>query len=302
MLFFLTEYKKQSKGVYKAIKMKNAICIIQRTPNLIWLEFLSSFELYDTYVVLDDNTKNYSLEYKTTFPSINFVQIDDEECEKNGFVNMNDLIFKKKVTGWEKALFYFSRKNRYDNVWFFEDDVFFYSEFTVKNIDTKYPHVDLLTAPYHVSQTSREWWWPLININYDLPYYKAMVSGIRVSGKLLNSIIDYATKNQTLFFLESLFPTLAFKHNLLYGKPKEMIQIYFKHNWKLPSLNRHNIFHPVKDIELHKKAREVLSSNSISTEVSFQVTNFFTRLYLITKQLIKNIIKIVNVNYWERIA
>jgi hypothetical protein len=282
--------------------MKNAICIIERTPNLIWLEFLSSFELYDTYVVLDDNTKDYSLEYQTAFPQIHFVQIDNEECEKNGFLNMNYLIFKKNITGWEKALLYFSGKKEYDNVWFFEDDVFFYSEHTVKNIDTKFPDTDVLTAPYHVSHTGREWWWPLITINYNLPYYKAMVCGVRVSRKLLSSVSDYAAKNQTLFFLESLFSTLAFKSNLSYGKPKEMIQIYFKHKWDLHKLNKHNMFHPVKNIELHKKAREIFSRNHISTEISFQVTNFFSRLNLIAKQQIKNIIKIVNVKYWERIA
>jgi hypothetical protein len=282
--------------------MKNAVCIIERIPNKVWLEFLSSFDSYDTYIVLDDNSKDHSLKYLTDFPKIHFVQIDDKECEESGFRNMNYLIFKKDVTGWEKALYYFSGEKEYDHVWFFEDDVFFYSENTIKNIDAKFPHTDVLTAPYHVSETGREWWWPLITINHDLPYYKAMVCGVRVSRKLLLSIKDYATKNRTLFFLESLFPTLAFKYNLSYGKPKEMIQIYFQHKWSLPKLNRRNIFHPVKNIKLHKQARDVLKRNNLLTEVSFQVTNFFSRFYLLSKQQVKNVIKIVNVKYWERIA
>jgi hypothetical protein len=282
--------------------MKNAICVIGRKPNLIWLEFLSSFKAYDAYVVLDDNSENYSVEYETSFPAIHIVQIDDADCERSGFKNMNNLIFKKEITGWEKALFYFSGKEEYDNVWFFEDDVFFHSEFTIKKIDLKYKDTDVLTAPYHISETGREWWWPLIKIGHDLPYYKAMVCGVRVSRKLLISITDYAKKNQTLFFLEALFPTLAFKYNLSYGKPKEMIQIYFKHTWKLYNLNKNNIFHPVKNIELHKEAREVLSGNNILYDLSFQVTNFFTRFYLRAKQQVKNIIKVVNVKYWERIA
>jgi hypothetical protein len=282
--------------------MKNAICIIGRKPNLIWLEFLSSFRVYDTYIVLDDNSENYSLQYATSFPTIHIIQIENDECAASGFKNMNNLIFKKEITGWEKALFHFSGNEDYDNVWFFEDDVFFHSETTIKKIDLKFENTDVLTAPYHTSQTGREWWWPHIKINYDLPYYKAMVCGVRVSCSALLSIKDYATKNQTLFFLEALFPTLAFKYNLSYGRPKKMIQIYFKHTWRLYNLNKNNIFHPVKNIGLHKEAREALSRNNLFFEVSFQVTNFFTRLYLSAKQFAKNVIKVVNTKYWERIA
>jgi hypothetical protein len=282
--------------------MKNAICIIGRKPNSIWMDFLSSFGFYDTYVLLDDNSENYSVDYKINFPTIHIVQIESEDCKRNGFKNMNDLIFKKEITGWEKALFYFSGKEEYDNVWFFEDDVFFHSELTIKKIDEKSKNIDILTAPYQISQTGREWWWPHIKINYDLPYYKAMVCGVRVSRKSLLSIADYAAKNKTLFFLEALFPTLAFKYNLSYGKPKEMIQIYFKHTWKLYNLNKYNIFHPVKNIELHQKARKMFSQNNILFDISFHVTNFVSRSYLKAKQLAKNVIKVVNVKYWERIA
>jgi hypothetical protein len=282
--------------------MKNAICVIERKPNLLWLEFLASFKEYDTYLVVDDNSENYSDQYALMFPTIHIVQIDDGDCQRSGFKNMNNLIFKKEVTGWEKAVFYFVAKPEYDNVWFFEDDVFFHGEQTIKKIDLKYKASDVLTAPYHTSETGREWYFPLIDINYDLPYYKAMVCAVRVSRKLLLGITDYATKNRTLFFLEALFPTLAFKYNLSYCTPKEMIQIYFKHTWKRYNLNKNNIFHPVKKIELHKEARDTLKGNSHLNDVSFQVTNFFTRCYLKTKQLAKNIIKIFNVKYWERIA
>jgi hypothetical protein len=117
-------------------------------PNEIWIEFLSKFTKYDIYIILDDNSRDYKRDYYkfqftnnkyTTFTNvINIIQIDDLECEKNGFSESTTVTIPKKVTSWDKAIYYFSSINKnYDKVWFFEDDVFFHNEQSLLNIDSK---------------------------------------------------------------------------------------------------------------------------------------------------------------------
>jgi len=92
----------------------NCICLICYKPNDIWIDFLSKFTKYDIYIIIDDNSIQHD-----KLSNINIIQINDNECIKNGFVNMNFTI-KKDVTSWEKAIYYFSTINtRYNNVWFF---------------------------------------------------------------------------------------------------------------------------------------------------------------------------------------
>jgi hypothetical protein len=92
--------------------MKNAVCLITLEPHEVWLEFLNTFTNYDVYVVADDNTKNYNDLYKQKYNNINFIQIDNEKCIKDGYKNMNYIAIKKIVTGWEKGIYYFSKINK----------------------------------------------------------------------------------------------------------------------------------------------------------------------------------------------
>lgn len=126
----------------------NCVCLICYKPNDIWVDFLSKFTKYDIYIIIDDNSvSNYKEQY-SKFSNINIIQINDNECKKNGFINMNFTI-KMDITAWEKSLYYFSSINtQYTNVWFFEDDVFFYDEKCLLDIDSKYNNSDLLSNSY----------------------------------------------------------------------------------------------------------------------------------------------------------
>ncbi len=268
---------------------KNAIAVICRTPHPVWLEFLSGFKGYDTYVIVDDDTIDLSL-LKSVYPNLHLIKVDTKACEEAGFTATNSAHFSK-VNGWDKALYYFAIENTlHQQVWFFEEDVFFYNEDTIKNIDGKFPSSDLLTAPYKIStSTSKDWWWwPMINIPFEQPYYNAMVCGLRVSGNLLDQIKTYAKHNHSLFFLEVLFPTLAIKNDLLYDTPKQLKQIYFRYDWRY--LNKTNIFHPIKNIESHPEIRVALSRSNAVYRLKFHITDIRTRWKTAIKDHIKLIV------------
>ena len=231
---------------------KKCICLITYKPNLIWLSFLNEFKSYDIFVIVDDNSIDYQKIYKTHYPNINFIQIANQECEDNGYVNVNFLM-NKNVTGWEKALYFFSRKNNnYAKVWFIEDDVFFHSEKTLATIDKQFPDSDILSRNCMQREDCRSWkHWKDISINFNPPYFMSMVCATRISKNLLFYINQYAITHNTLFFLEALFPTLARKYRLLYDCPKELDSVVWRRVWKENEINSKNIYHPEKDINLH---------------------------------------------------
>lgn len=249
---------------------KKCICLITLNPNTIWLEFLNGFKKYDIYVVIDDNSKNYSETYGKTYPNISFIQINNYKCEESGFINVNFLM-KKNVTGWEKALYYFATLERdYSNVWFIEDDVFFYSEKTILNIDKNHPDSDILVSDCIRRSNSRSWpHWKVIEINFEQPYFRAMVCATRLSKHLLAHIAQYARDNKTLFFLEALFPTIAKQYKLKYSTPLELITIVWRRNWKEEHINTNFIYHPIKNIEQHEILRKKKKPNIKSLTRSF---------------------------------
>ena len=268
---------------------KTAITIICRDPNPIWLEFLSGFKTYDTYVIVDDDICDLN-SLQSEYPNVQLIRVDATACETAGFTDTNSAHFKK-VNGWDKALYYFTVVNTsHRQVWLFEEDVFFYNEDTIKNIDRKFPKSDLLTAPYKIStSTSKDWWWwPMIDIPFEQPYYNAMVCGLRVSGNLLDKIKTYAQENQRLFFLEALFPTLAVKNDLLYHTPKQLEQIYFRYDWRY--LSKANVFHPIKNINSHPEIRSALSRGNAFYKLKFHVTDIRTRWTDVIRERIKLIV------------
>jgi hypothetical protein len=118
----------------------HAICLVTFRPNKIWCEFLNVFKKYKIFIIVDDNKLDLC-DFKNNYENINFIQIKNETCKLNGYINTN--FFIRLISGWDKALYYFGVENKmYDYVWFIEDDVFFYNEDTIVNIDNKY--IDIL--------------------------------------------------------------------------------------------------------------------------------------------------------------
>jgi hypothetical protein len=235
---------------------KKALCLITFNPNEIYLDFLNKFINYDIYVIIDDNENNCS-EYKTEYNKINFIQINNIDCSNSGFINTSSITINKEITGWDKALYYFSNTNCiYDYVWFLEDDVYFYDETTLNNIDDKYNEEDILCNSSFEEAKLDEWLWNRIEINFPSPYYCGMMCITRFSKNMIQSINDYAKNNNTLFFLEALYPTIAVKNNLKYCiNPIEFLTITHRNVFEIDSLNKINLYHPIKKIESHTEAR-----------------------------------------------
>jgi hypothetical protein len=235
--------------------MKNALCLITFKPDekLEYLNFLNCFENLDIYVIIDDNLNNYD-NLKNAFKNINFIQIHDNECINNGYKNLNYIVLKKPVSGWDKAIYYFTKnKADYSNIWFIEDDVYFYSEKTILQIDEKYREEDILCNASYDEAKLNEWLWKYIDIKFDPPYFCGMMCAVRLSKKYLECINDYVNKHNTLFFLEAFFPSIAKHYNLKIVKwPIEFGYITYRdpvpnHN----DLNINFLYHPIKDIRLH---------------------------------------------------
>ena len=246
--------------------MKTCIAVICRKPNLIWMNFLSAITHYDVFLIIDDNTENYTDLYKVNFPKIQFVQISNELCPAAGFTNLNFMVHKT-ITAWEKALYYFSVINAssFDKVWFLEDDVFVSSEKTLLNIDSQYPKADLLTNSFQTNNIGPQkhgWKWEgiLPNINLPLPHYNAMCCACRMSTIMLKAILKYATANKRLFFLEACFPTIAKSEKLIYKIPKELFFIQFNNTFlKHTTISSKNLYHPIKILSEHKVLRNRLN-------------------------------------------
>lgn len=230
----------------------NAICLITFQPNKIWCDFLNDFKKYNIFVIIDDI--NFVVDYfEKKYTNINFIKIKNKKCQQNGYLDTNFTI-NKLISGWDKALYYFGvEKPDHDFVWFIEDDVYFYNESTVFNIDKSFPRADLLSNKCTMNDNGdkNHWHWHIININYEPPYCNGMMCAVRTSRKLLERIRDYAKINQTLFFLEALIPTIAIKNNLRCANIKELEEIHFRHDFDDNDVNKTQFFHPVKNIEDH---------------------------------------------------
>lgn len=233
-------------------------------PNDTWIDFLSKFTKYDVYIVIDDNSKDYKEEY-SKFSNVNIIQIKNEDCKNRGFVNMVSVTINKDITSWEKSVYYFSTINtQYSKVWFIEDDVFLYDEQTLLEIDSKYDNSDLLSNTYkeNINGDKNDWNWRSIDIKFSPPYYCAMVCCVRLSSNLLSKIMDYANEHNTLFFLEALFPTMCKINNMKYDTPSEFKNIVYMKSYEYIDIDKSNLFHPVKDIDMHTYYRRMLHSQS----------------------------------------
>jgi hypothetical protein len=253
--------------------VKTAICIIQRNLAIEWVKFLNEFKNYDTYIVSDNSLPNNLEKIKKEFPNVNLITIDNKSCEEAGITNINALNFQIKITAWEKAVYYFLIVNKnYNNIWFIEDDVFFYDEDVISNIDKKYTEEDLLTNTLTevLNPNIDGWHWDHLKIEYPPIYGRAMSCAARVSSRLLSKILEYANEYKSLYFIEALFATTCVKNKeFKHSTPEELKTIDFRYykpnvdhnNWEEEMIKerKNNLFHPVKNLELHSIFRNNLN-------------------------------------------
>jgi hypothetical protein len=247
----------------------SAICIVNRKPYIDHVEFYNTFEMYDIFFVVDDNDFDLG-KMKAEYPRINFVQVPNEVCHKTGFKHSlhmptSSLVFNE-VVSWDKSIYFFSAINkRYDHVWFLEDDVVVHGENTFRNVDNKYPFSDLLCRDKTPEPKPDEWqwFWPAIQINFEGPYFHSMICACRMSKKFLFCLNEYVRANNTMFFIEAMFPSVSHKNNLLCDMPEEFKNIVWRREWQQEDFNQSDFFHPVKNFEAHKTFRLKCAENVV---------------------------------------
>jgi hypothetical protein len=186
------------------------------------------------------------------------VVISDSTCVEAGFQNcmvtgqkVNTVLSKNPIS-YDKMLFYFCRRElSIDFLFVFEDDVFIPSVETVANLMGGASDFDLVTPNnFYKDDEVYDWHWNNVLDKIDPPYYFSMVSAFGLSRNLLNVIDEYVKKNNTLFFTEVMFNTLAMQNNLSVTDAFELKSVVWQGEWGINEflLLPDNVFHPKKDL------------------------------------------------------
>lgn len=246
------------------MSIKKAICIITKNNDIELIKFYNTFKNYDVFFIIDNNEENVDVsEYK----NINFIKLNNSYVERKNYINSSSIYLNfNKVIGWDKALLFFyellnsNLHCSYKHIWFLENDVWFFNENTLINIDNKYENSDLLTNTCGETMNINSWPLNQTILHEDYKYYKAMVCGSRFSKKMLEVINNYVMEFKTLFFIELMFPTLAVRNNLIYHCPDELKTLYDINNFKYKHYNKSNLFHPIKSFDEQNKIRFYLNN------------------------------------------
>ena len=266
LLIFLTLYIKHRYENYTEtfVQQNNAVCFIIRSLNETIVEFANECSLYsDVYIIVDDNDQKIELKDS----KVKIIQINNDVCKKNNYIK-STWRFSEDVTGWDKAFYYFCENNKYDNVWFVEDDVFVPTADTFVKIDQKYGRVDLLcnllnyVNPNKNHNDSR-WKQKLIDAKKYIGHsnlHWTWVCAMRCSKKLLFDIKTIKKDKGQLFFHEILVPTIIKNNNLTYNRISELKNIVYRKIYKSEEIVKNDTFlyHPIKDYDEQKRLRQLI--------------------------------------------
>lgn len=242
------------------------ICFLTVRPSKLCYELCKEIledhddSIYRGYICIDDNAYQIP-NYDEKIP---IIQIDNDECEYNGFKNTVTYC-KNRACSRDKALYYFCKlEKEYQYIWFIEEDVFIPSKTTIPYLDDKYKTGDLITSSHDILQTTKTKWSFAKRAFEEFadycapPYANGMVCAIRVSRMLMMFIEEYADFFNTLHFCEVLFNTLAMKNNLEIVISEELSSIEFQKVWKIDNIKQRYLYHPIKDICIQSEYRKFI--------------------------------------------
>jgi hypothetical protein len=250
--------------------MKIAIVFLTVNPKQNTISFALEVKEslgYDVFLVVDDNSCMLEIE------DLHIIQMNDDRTKPyiNSNIGDDTTHIKKNPIAMDKFLFAFCENYLdYDFVWVFEDDVFIPSVNTIQKLQNNYGNFDLVT-PNHFIKTDKvpNWHWPSIfNLFPDReePFYFSMVCAMGLSRNMLEAIKKFSNENQTLFYIEVMFNTLAEDNNLKIIDAFELKSIVWMGHWGIDEflLLPNNVFHPRKDIDNHFRLRGAVNSLSLT--------------------------------------
>lgn len=243
--------------------MKQAIAFLCKTPHKSTLDFaekISQNNNFDVYVISDE------MDSIETPKGVKLIQISDSLSVLSGYhssnIGNNVTHIKKNPIAYDKFLYWFCEcAIEYDFVWVFEDDVFIPDVKTIPLLHKKYSMFDLITPNnFKRKGDTLDWHWKHIVTEIEPPYYYSMVCACGMSRNMLNCIRKYVKQHNKLFYIETMFNTLAMQSSLVVFDPLELKSIVWMGDWDLDSflLLPNSVFHPIKDIGYHDNLREMI--------------------------------------------
>lgn len=253
----------------------NCICLVCRIPHQVWLDFLNSVP-GDIYMVINDKVDLNK--YKSG--KVKMIYLDSVKCHQNGFNHANRVFQSEQdikngwlhlpfpeVTAWDKALYYFCVHNKkYNHIWFIEDDCFFKDPNIFIRINSRFPNTDLLVKENNLNYWRERCFWNHVYQGYGFEKNErtgfSFIQTCRLSKNLLNLIFNQAKTHKRLVVIETLFNSLAMRHNLSMEHPEELSLLHFDKNIDhVVHIDGNKIYHPVKEIALHTIYRKNFITN-----------------------------------------
>lgn len=250
--------------------MKPALVILSTEINQNTLEFLEDKKLkeyFDTYIVVDflEDVDSYTVNNARALNNTRIVTMSEKKCVQFGYKNSMYIPGKthinKEVVALDKALYYFCKVNtEHEYVWLIEDDVFIPSVEAMIKLDRECGEYDLCTASHKCKMDKvMDWHWPEIVKHNNPPFFYSMSCAIRLSREMLYAIKVNVGRNNSLFFNEVMFNTLAHKNGFRIFTPPELRSIVWQGEFGLDDflILPNSLFHPVK--KNHKAIRQILN-------------------------------------------
>jgi hypothetical protein len=256
--------------------MKTAFIILSYEPTHEMIDFILDVNKKTScegFIVVDNNNYVPPRDVKRYI-----LQMDDNLCYNSGFRNVN-FVIKKKITAWDKVLYFLCRVLRdIEFTWIVEDDVFVPSMKSIEKMTQKYKEYDLITASDipNKSENRNFWHWHHMPkyMNTDSPtlsvekvgWYRSMACAIGISRRLLYNINLHTLAYKQLMFIEFMFNTICHQAGLSNKTAPEFLYVVWRKNSHENNWTQEDVlgesseywYHPIKNREDHYELHKIL--------------------------------------------
>ena len=159
------------------------------------------------------------------------------------------------------------RKEMYRNIWFIHEDVFFFSEKTLKDIDKRYNKASLICKNLFKASAikDKKTLWRLFGensrnrhaVDNSILFYSNL-KAFRIRPEMMLSYNSYAEHHSQLFYHEIYLPTFALLNNFTISRPPEMRTISSEppQKWDIRNIDKTCFFSPM-NFEKQKEMRSL---------------------------------------------